>query len=72
MSDPEMRTDPPGTVYGARRTVRPGLPRDPLMRTALAVALFGVLLGVLFASGVLTGGDEPVLPAAAAPTPPAA
>ncbi|RQW88826.1 hypothetical protein DKL51_24305, partial [Micromonospora globispora] len=57
MSDPEMRTDPPGTVYGARRTVRPGLPRDPLMRTALAVALFGVLLGVLFASGVLTGGS---------------
>ncbi|WP_319461961.1 RICIN domain-containing protein [Micromonospora sp. RTP1Z1] len=70
MSDPH--TDPPGTVYGAPRTARPGLPRDPLMRLALGVALVGVLLGVFFATGVLGGGDdEPVLPAAAAPTPPA-
>ncbi|MGC1214282.1 MAG: hypothetical protein WA890_23865, partial [Micromonospora sp.] len=64
MSDPEMRTDPPGTVYGARRTPRLGLPRDPLMRTALVVALVGVLLGAVFATGMLAGGDEPVLPAA--------
>ncbi|SCL20063.1 Ricin-type beta-trefoil lectin domain-containing protein [Micromonospora rhizosphaerae] len=68
MSDPELRTDPPGTVYGARRAVRPTLPRDPLMRIALATALVGVLLGVFFATGVLGGEDEPVVPAAVGPT----
>ncbi|MGR6317453.1 RICIN domain-containing protein [Micromonospora soli] len=68
MSDP--RTDPPGTVYAARRTGRPGLPQDPLMRIALGVAVLGVLLGVFFATGVLGGGsDQPVVPAAAVPTP---
>lgn len=73
MSDPEMRTDPPGTVYGARRTTRLWLPQDPLMRMALVVAVVGVLLGVaFFGTGVLSGGEEPVVPAAAAPTPPAA
>ena len=46
--------DGSGTVYGARRT---GLPRDPLLRAALAVGLVGVLVGVLFATGVLGGGD---------------
>ncbi|MEV0426531.1 RICIN domain-containing protein [Micromonospora sp. NPDC050495] len=68
MADP--RTDPPGTVYGARRTGRPGLPQDPLMRVALGVAVVGVLLGVFFASGVLGGGGgaRPVVPAAAVPT----
>ncbi|MFE9694792.1 RICIN domain-containing protein [Micromonospora sp. NPDC005806] len=67
MSDP--RTDPPGTVYGARRTGRLGLPQDPLMRIALGVAVVGVLLGLFFATGVLGGGeDEPVVPAAAVPT----
>jgi Ricin-type beta-trefoil lectin domain len=65
MSDP--RTDPPGTLYGGRRT---RLPQDPLMRIALGVALAGVLLGLFFASGVLGGGDgRAVVPAAAAPTP---
>ncbi|MFG2058655.1 RICIN domain-containing protein [Micromonospora sp. NPDC048930] len=68
MSDP--RTDPPGTVYGARRPGRPGLPQDPLMRIALGVAVVGVLLGLFFATGVLGGGeDQPVVPAAAVPTP---
>lgn len=64
MADPH--TDPPGTVYGARRT---GLPQDPLMRIALGVAVAGVLLGLFFASGVLGGGQRPVVPAAAAPSP---
>lgn len=62
----EERNDPAGTVYGGRRAARPGLPRDPLMRTALGVGLAGVLLGVFFATGVLGGGDaEPVVPASA-------
>ncbi|PZG21483.1 hypothetical protein C1I95_07440, partial [Micromonospora craterilacus] len=59
-----------GTVYGTRR---PGLPRDPLMRMALAVGLVGVLLGVLFGTGVLGGGDPTPAPtvaaAAGSPTP---
>ncbi|PZG00030.1 hypothetical protein C1I99_10440, partial [Micromonospora deserti] len=66
MSVPAEHHDPSGTVYGGRRASRPGLPRDPLMRLALAVGLVGVLLGALFATGVLGGGDEPVVPAAAA------
>ncbi|MGC5020271.1 RICIN domain-containing protein [Micromonospora sp. DT47] len=72
MSVPDEHHDPSGTVYGARRAARPGLPRDPLMRFALASGLVGVLLGVFFATGVLGGGDEPVVPAAAAPAPPTA
>jgi hypothetical protein len=67
---PEPHPDPAGTVYGARRAARPGLPRDPLLRIALGVAVVGVLLGLFFATGVLGGGgDQPVLPAAAAPSP---
>ncbi|MGK5443459.1 RICIN domain-containing protein [Micromonospora sp. URMC 105] len=62
--------DPSGTVYGARRAARPGLPRDPLMRFALATGLVGVLVGVFFATGVLGGGDQPVVPASAASAPP--
>ncbi|MFC4148164.1 RICIN domain-containing protein [Micromonospora mangrovi] len=70
MSEPAPRPAPPGTVYGGRPAARPGLPRDPLMRIALGVAVVGVLLGLFFATGVLGGGgDQPVLPAAAAPTP---
>ncbi|MBW4705030.1 RICIN domain-containing protein [Micromonospora sp. RL09-050-HVF-A] len=72
MAVPDPHRDPSGTVYGARRAARPGLPRDPLMRFALAAGLAGVLLGVFFATGVLGGGDgqtQPVVPAAAAPTP---
>ncbi|MCI4064452.1 RICIN domain-containing protein [Micromonospora sp. R77] len=70
MPDPEPRTDPPGTVYGARPAARPGRAGDPLLRIALGVAVAGVLLGLFFATGVLGGGgDQPVLPAAAAPTP---
>ncbi|WP_194823511.1 RICIN domain-containing protein [Micromonospora sp. S-DT3-3-22] len=71
MAVPDPHHDPSGTVYGARRAARPGLPADPLMRFALAVGLAGVLLGVFFATGVLGGGDDraPVVPAAAAPTP---
>jgi hypothetical protein len=66
MSDP--RTDPPGTLYGGRRT---RLPQDPLMRIALGVAVAGVLLGLFFATGVLGGGGDgqPVVPAAAVPSP---
>ncbi|SCG43195.1 RICIN domain-containing protein [Micromonospora halophytica] len=71
MSVPDEHHDPSGTVYGARPAPRPGLPRDPLMRFALATGLVGVLLGVFFATGVLGGGDEPpVVPAAAASAPP--
>ncbi|MEV6705993.1 RICIN domain-containing protein [Micromonospora wenchangensis] len=71
MAVPDPHHDPSGTVYGARRAARPGLPADPLMRFALAAGLAGVLLGVFFATGVLGGGDSrpPVVPAAAAPTP---
>ncbi|SCF35321.1 Ricin-type beta-trefoil lectin domain-containing protein [Micromonospora viridifaciens] len=67
MSEP--RTDPPGTVYGTRRGLRLRLPRDPLLRIALSVAVVGVLLGVFFATGVLGGGDQPVVPAVAGPSP---
>ncbi|MCM0677172.1 hypothetical protein NCC78_21125, partial [Micromonospora phytophila] len=64
MPVPVERHDPSGTVY--RRASRPGLPRDPLMRTAVIAALVGVLLGAFFATGVMGGGgDEPVVPAAA-------
>ncbi|GIJ06815.1 RICIN domain-containing protein [Micromonospora andamanensis] len=60
-------TDGSGTVYGTRRPG--GLPRDPLLVTALAVGLVGVLAGVLFATGVLGGdGPEPA-PTVAAPSP---
>ncbi|MEV1145303.1 RICIN domain-containing protein [Micromonospora sp. NPDC049799] len=70
MSAPAHRPDESGTVYGGGRAARPGLPGDPLLRTALIVGVVGVLLGVFFATGVLGGGgDEPVVPAAAgAPT----
>ncbi|MFI7606676.1 RICIN domain-containing protein [Micromonospora sp. NPDC049366] len=64
MSVPADQPDPPGTVYGNPRRARPGLPRDPLMRVALALGLVGVLLGVLFATGVFRGGDGPTTPAA--------
>ncbi|MEV0006287.1 RICIN domain-containing protein [Micromonospora sp. NPDC050980] len=68
MTDP--RPGPPGTVYGARPAPGARLPRDPLMRIALGVALVGVLLGAFFATGVLGGGsDRPVVPAAAVPAP---
>ncbi|MEU2613031.1 RICIN domain-containing protein [Micromonospora sp. NPDC007271] len=67
MSEPH--TDPPGTVYATRRALRLRLPRDPLMRAALGVAVVGVLLGTFFATGVLGGGDQPVVPAAAGPSP---
>jgi hypothetical protein len=59
-------TDGSGTVYGTRR---PGLPRDPLLLTALGVGLVGVLLGVLFATGVLGGGEPEPAPTLAAPSP---
>ncbi|GIJ19769.1 RICIN domain-containing protein [Micromonospora lutea] len=59
-------TDGSGTVYGNRR---PGPARDPLLVTALAVGLIGVLLGVLFATGVLGGGDPTPAPTVAAPSP---
>ncbi|MEU8260371.1 RICIN domain-containing protein [Micromonospora sp. NPDC048999] len=70
MSEPH--TDPPGTVYGTRRALLLRLPQDPLMRIALGVAVVGVLLGVVFATGVFAGGgddrDRPV-PAAAVSSP---
>ncbi|WFE44790.1 RICIN domain-containing protein [Verrucosispora sp. WMMD1129] len=60
-------TDGSGTVYGNRRPA--GLPRDPLLVTALAVGLVGVLLGVLFATGVLGGEQPQPTPTVAAPAP---
>ncbi|TDC81186.1 hypothetical protein E1193_15530 [Micromonospora sp. KC606] len=70
MSVPDAHHDPSGTVYAGRRAARPGLPRDPLLRVALATGLVGVLLGIFFATGVLGGDDEPpVTPAAAVPVP---
>ncbi|MFF5215792.1 RICIN domain-containing protein [Micromonospora sp. NPDC000442] len=59
-------TDGSGSVYGTRRA---GPPRDPLLVTALAVGLVGVLLGVLFATGVLGGGEPEAAPTVAAPSP---
>ncbi|MEU7798001.1 RICIN domain-containing protein [Micromonospora arborensis] len=64
MSAPEERPDPAGTVYGGRQARRPGLLADPLLRVALAVGLVGVLLGVVFATGLFDGGDEQAVPAA--------
>ncbi|GAA0376603.1 RICIN domain-containing protein [Micromonospora gifhornensis] len=49
-------TDGPGTVYGTRRG---GLLRDPLLGTALAIGLIGILAGVVFATGALDDGDPP-------------
>ncbi|RQX16354.1 hypothetical protein DDE19_15400 [Micromonospora ureilytica] len=64
MSASEERPDPHGTVYGGRRrAARSGPLSDPLLRVALGVGLVGVLLGVVFATGLLGGGGEPVLPA---------
>ncbi|MFY1619529.1 RICIN domain-containing protein [Micromonospora sp. WMMD736] len=79
MPAPEERPDPVGTVYGGRRHANSGLLADPLLRVAVAVGLVGVLLGVVFATGLLDGDDEPAVPAAVAtptsaaePTTPAA
>ncbi|MFG2060439.1 RICIN domain-containing protein [Micromonospora sp. NPDC048871] len=62
-------TEGSGRVYGTQRR---GLLRDPLLSTALGVGLVGVLVGVLFATGVL-GGDPPpsptVLSSPVAPSP---
>ncbi|MET8230239.1 RICIN domain-containing protein [Micromonospora sp. NPDC005298] len=64
MSAPEEHPDPAGTVYGGRRRAAGSGPlADPLLRVALGVGLVGVLLGVVFATGLLGGGDEPVVPA---------
>ncbi|MEU8422901.1 RICIN domain-containing protein [Micromonospora sp. NPDC048835] len=64
MSAPEQRPDPAGTVYGGRPARRPGPLADPLLRVAAAVGVVGVLLGVVFATGLLDGDDEPAAPAA--------
>ncbi|PYC69698.1 hypothetical protein C7C45_15610 [Micromonospora arborensis] len=64
MSAPEERPDPAGTVYGGRQAPRPGLLADPLLRVALAVGVVGVLLGVVFATGLFDGDNEPAVPAA--------
>ncbi|MFI7075792.1 RICIN domain-containing protein [Micromonospora sp. NPDC049903] len=59
-------TDGSGTVYGTRRS---GPPRDPVLLVAGAVGLVGVLAGVLFATGLLGGGDDPQpAPVAGSPT----
>ncbi|MFF0150634.1 RICIN domain-containing protein [Micromonospora sp. NPDC005203] len=64
MSAPEERPDNTGTVYGgSRRAARSGPLADPLLRVALAVGLVGALLGVVFATGLLDGDDEPTVPA---------
>ncbi|MEU7753502.1 RICIN domain-containing protein [Micromonospora sp. NPDC049171] len=72
----ERRPSSTGTVYGgSRRAARSGPLADPLLRLALAVGLVGIVLGVVFATGLLDGDDEPGVPAtvgasssAAAPT----
>lgn len=59
---------PGGTVYGAPA---PRSPQDRLIPTALGVGALGVLIGVLFATGVFAGGGEPTDttgPSGAAPT----
>ncbi|MDG4779374.1 RICIN domain-containing protein [Micromonospora sp. WMMD961] len=63
MPAPEERPDPAGTVYGGHRTPRPGPLADPLLRIAVAVGVVGVLLGVVFATGLFDGDDEPAVPA---------
>jgi hypothetical protein len=63
MSAPEQRPDPAGTVYGGRPASRPGPLADPLLRVAAAVGVVGVLLGVVFATGLFDGDDEPAVPA---------
>ncbi|MEH0927550.1 RICIN domain-containing protein [Micromonospora sp. CPCC 205558] len=64
MPAPEEHPDPAGTVYGGRRrAARSGPLTDPLLRVALGVGLVGVLLGVVFATGLLDGDDDPVVPA---------
>nr|WTA68749.1 RICIN domain-containing protein [Micromonospora sp. NBC_00855] len=63
MSAPEERSDPAGTVYGGHRAPRSGPLADPLLRVAVAVGVVGVLLGVVFATGLLDGDDEPAVPA---------
>ncbi|MEU7608822.1 RICIN domain-containing protein [Micromonospora sp. NPDC049204] len=64
MPAPEERPDNTGTVYGgSRRAARSGPLADPLLRVALAVGLVGALLGVVFATGLLDGDDEPTVPA---------
>jgi len=61
---PEERPDSAGTVYGGHRAPRSGPLADPLLRVAVAVGVVGVLLGVVFATGLLDGDDEPAVPAA--------
>ncbi|WP_030490873.1 RICIN domain-containing protein [Micromonospora chokoriensis] len=61
---PEERPDSAGTVYGGHRASRSGPLADPLLRVAVAVGVVGVLLGVVFATGLLDGDDEPAVPAA--------
>ncbi|GGM21071.1 hypothetical protein GCM10011608_02110 [Micromonospora sonchi] len=61
-----MERDGVGSVYGTRRA---GLPRDPLLLGALAVGLVGMLVGVLFASGVFDGDDPTPSPSAVAGSP---
>ncbi|MFF0118246.1 RICIN domain-containing protein [Micromonospora arida] len=63
MSAPEERPDPAGTVYGGHRAPRSGPLADPLLRVAVGVGAVGVLLGVVFATGLLDGHDEPSVPA---------
>ncbi|WP_434743002.1 RICIN domain-containing protein [Micromonospora sp. SH-82] len=71
----DERPDAVGTVYGTHRARRPVLPRDPLLRFALATGLAGVLVGAFFATGVFGGDAETPVSAQAAtspaaPTPP--
>ncbi|MEU8184680.1 RICIN domain-containing protein [Micromonospora sp. NPDC049044] len=64
MSASEERPNPTGTVYGGgRRAARSGPLADPLLRVALAVGVVGVLLGVLFGTGLFDSDDEPTVPA---------
>lgn len=64
--------DPPasdGTLYRAPRMPRARSSGDRITQAALAIGAVGVLLGGLFATGVLGGDSDTVLPAAADPVP---
>lgn len=59
-------------VYGDRRSGGPPPPgRDPLIRSALAIGFIGILLGILFATGLFVGDDPLPAPPPATNTAPA-
>jgi hypothetical protein len=77
-SGPPTYGAPAGPTYGrSGRSGRAGgtrpAGRDPLMIGAVAIGVIGVILGILFATGVFAGGDPPPAPPpASAPASPEA